>query len=539
MSWGATVSDLPPDVRTALRRVLREWPDWRETPLVRLKNLLLDECGGDARPLITLVVRAAELGVPERLLEWNRQGAPWSSVRGTIVVSLVSDAFLRPEMAAWVTDTWGAALFGGEALGLGDEVIPDLSPPRTGVAAARAAGGGHVVPSSRPAGATSSVQRGRTPARPVTASAAPPGGVSPKATSGGRSSTTSTPVPLIPSAASYRAVLGVLVLVIPLLLLNIIVRDRRDDGTPASTDVNRATGDGSFGDGAASGITNGVMRGRAAPESTTLVPGAGGAQTSTLSQMSRAALPRAASDSSAMIFTPPPTRARGAVGAGAEILENSVARLQNSKADRIELRNGRMITGRVEIVRASAIFFRDAESGLRYEIAKTDIKEITTEFGTKVRFNRDGDPTNERRSPLVTAGLAGTYLLRYDVTDVRGSADCQKTQGTSAQGDVLDIEHVPGADTLVLAVRNGSRWNAVVDKDGLFTSILALQPDQALTSSVYTSRIAGRFTSTGFDAEVVLISYRRMRVGRDFVCQTTIRTVGERQAPAATGPPRR
>ncbi len=538
MPSGTIVSDLPPDVRTGLRRVLREWPEWRESPLVRLKNLLLDECGGDARPLITLVVRAAELGVPERLLEWNRQGAPWSSVRGTIVVSLVSDAFLRPEMAAWVTDTWGAALFGGEALGLGEEVIPDLSPPRASVAGTRTTGG-RAAPPSRPAGATSNAQKGRTPARTVSAAAAAPGGVSPRATSGGRPSTTSTPVPLIPSAAPYRAVLGVLALIIPLLLLNIIVRDRRGDGAPASADGTRATGDGSVGDAAEGDVTNGVMRGRTAPDSTAMVPGTGGPQTSTLSQMSRAALPRAASDSSAMIFTPPPTRARGAVGAGAEILENSVARLQNSKADRIELRNGRMITGRVEVVRASAIFFRDAESGLRYEIPKTDIKEITTEFGTKVRFNRDGDPTNERRSPLVTAGLAGTYLLRYDVTDVRGSADCQKTQGASAQGDVMDIEHVPGADTLVLAVRNGSRWNAVVDKDGLFTSILALQPDQALTSSVYTSRIAGRFTSTGFDAEVVLISYRRMRVGRDFVCQTTIRAVGERQAPAAPAPLRR
>lgn len=532
------MSDLPPDVRTGLGRVVRQWPDWRTAPLVRLKNLLLDECGGDARPLITLVVRAAELGVPDRLLEWNRQGAPWSSVRGTIVVSLVSDAFLRPEMAAWVTDTWGAALFGGEALGLGEEVIPDLSPPRAGIAAARAAGG-RVVPPPRPAGAASSVQRGRTPSRTVTAAAASAGGVSPKATSGGRPAATATPIPLIPSAAPYRAVLGVLALVIPLLLLNLVVRDRRGEATPPSADGIRGAGDGSTGDGAAGDGTNGVRRGRVAPESTTLVPGTVETQTSTLSQMSRAALPRAASDTSAMIFTPPPTRARGAVGAGAEILENSVARLQNSKADRIELRNGRMITGRVEVVRASAILFRDAESGLRYEIAKSEIKEITTEFGTKVRFNRDGDPTNERRSPLVTAGLAGTYLLRYDVTDVRGSAGCQRTQSASAQGDVMDIEHVPGADTLVLAVRNGSRWNAVVDKDGLFTSILALQPDQALTSSVYTSRIAGRFTSTGFDAEVVLISYRRMRVGPDFVCQTTIRTVGDRQVPAAPGPSRR
>lgn len=532
------MSDRPPDVRTGLRRVLREWPDWREAPLVRLKNLLLDECGGDARPLITLVVRAAELGVPERLREWNRQGAPWSSVRGTIVVSLVSDAFLRPEMAAWVTDTWGDALFGSEALGLGEEVVPDLAPPRPAVAATRSPGG-RAVPPGRPAGAASTVQRGHTPSRIVTGTAVAPGGVSPKATASGRPSTTSTPVPLIPSAASYRAVLGVLALVIPLLLLNIIVRDRRSDPTSPPAEGSRATGDGAVGDAATNSTASDIMRGRAAPDSTAGISGSAGSQTSTLSQMSRAALPRAASDSSAMIFTPPPTRARGAVGAGAEILENSVARLQNSKADRIELRNGRMITGRVEVVRASAIFFRDAESGLRYEIPKTDIKEITTEFGTKVRFNRDGDPTNERRSPLVTAGLAGTYILRYDVTDVRGSRECQKTQGASAQGDVMDIEHLPGADTLVLTVRNGSRWNAVVDKDGLFTSIPALQPDQALTSSVYTSRIAGRFTSTGFDAEVVLISYRRMRVGRDFVCQTTIRTVGERQAPTAPVPPRR
>lgn len=509
----------PPDVRTGLTRVLREWPAWRTSPLVLLKNRLLDECGGDARPLINLVVRAAELGVHDRLLDWNRQGAPWSSVRGSIVVSLVSDAFLRPDMASWVTDSWGAALFGAHALGLAEEVLPDLQPrvgsdPRTARLYTTAD-----ATTTRPAAPRQSATRGSTSPRPVSPATPAPAGTATRPGTTPRA--TRSPVAM-PSTRIDRIAIGALVVIVPLLIVSAVIRGRADTSTQQATGATASLA----GERAMTGASG---DGRTAVAETLLA----GPQSSPLSQMSRNVLPNAPQDSAAIRYVRPPTRAEGAVGPGARILESRVALLQNSKADRLELRSGRSITGRVEVVRAGAILFWDAESGLRYEIPKGDIREITTEFGTKVRFNSDGDPTNERRSPLVMRGLAGPYRMRYELVGVQGSAECQKAPNVVDMSDQVMISHEAGADTLVLAVRNGSTWNAVVDKDGLFTSVLAIQPDQAQSSSVYTSRIAGRFTSVGFDAEVVLISYRRTQGTRDLVCQTTLRALGERQGAGA------
>jgi hypothetical protein len=332
----------------------------------------------------------------------------------------------------------------------------------------------------------------------------------------------------MPSTRLDRIAIGALVVIVPLLVLSAIMRGRAGDALQQATAAGAPAGTtadlGPAGDRGGAAVSDTLLTAR---------------QSSPLSQMSRSVLPNSPQDSASIRFVRPPTRAEGSVGPGARILESRVAMLQNSKADRVELRSGRSITGRVEVVRASAILFWDAESGLRYEIPKEDIREITTEFGTKVRFNSAGDPTNERRSPLVTRGLAGQYRMRYELVGVQGSAECQRAPSVVDMSDQVAIEHEAGADTLVLAVRNGATWNAVVDKDGLFTSVLAIQPDQAQSSSVYTSRIAGRFTSAGFDAEVVLISYRRTQGTRDLVCQTTLRALGERQgAGPAGGAPR-
>lgn len=510
------MTDMSTAVRVGLARLVHDWPEWSTHPLVLLKNRLLDECGGDARPYIALVIRAAEVGVPDRIVEWGGVGGAWSSVRGPLIVSLISESFLRQEMATWVVDTWGAALLGGERLGIKESSPPLSFAPPIGATAAPP----RSPPPPRPGSNSSAgLGSGRTAPRLATA---PRGAGSPGMAPSLGATSSSRPAPALhvgPAPIPQRWLRGGIAVIVTgvFLLLYLISQRARDHQTARvedrgadSTPVPLAPTARRLDAGTASAI----------PDSTS----------SALTGLSRAVLPASANDSSSVIVVRPPTRARGTVGPGASVLENSVAMLQQSAPDRVELRSGRVLTGRVEVVRAGTILFRDLESGLRYEVPKSDVQEITTEFGTKVRFNDAGDPTNVRRSPLVMNGLAGVYVVRYEMMGVRGSRECQRDQRPISHADVMDIRHSAGADTLVMSIRGGATWNAVVDNDGMFTTVFAIQPDQAQSSSAFTSRMSGRFTTRGFDGEVNLLSYRRLRSGPDLACQTTLRAIGERDA---------
>jgi hypothetical protein len=210
--------------------------------------------------------------------------------------------------------------------------------------------------------------------------------------------------------------------------------------------------------------------------------------------------------------------------------------------DRLRLRDGRVLRGRVELVRVSALVFRDAESGLRYEHPKADVEAIVTEFGSVVRFSPAIAPPAapgpaERRAErpggtLVRRGLGGRYRVRYTLVSVTGSAECRRGWDAAPPAAWARVDHAPGADTLGIAFEGGATFASVVDADAQFASTFVIVPDQAYTGSALTTRLNGRFTPAGFDAAVNLVGYRRVRAGRDVACHTVLRAEAERAAPA-------
>jgi hypothetical protein len=199
------------------------------------------------------------------------------------------------------------------------------------------------------------------------------------------------------------------------------------------------------------------------------------------------------------------------------------------KPDRVELRAGRVLTGRVELVRPSVIIFQEWESGLRFELAKSDIASITTEFGTTVRFSAEGTPANEKRTPLVKQGVGGEYLASYRIASVSGSAECRTIWPTQPAPERVEVRHVPGADTLTMIFASGKRFATVIDGVGQFATSFAIAEGQARTATALTTRLEGRFGTQGFDAMTHVIAFRRAAGGGDLSCYAQLQTVAVKQ----------
>jgi hypothetical protein len=212
--------------------------------------------------------------------------------------------------------------------------------------------------------------------------------------------------------------------------------------------------------------------------------------------------------------------------------------------DRLRMRDGRVLRGRVELVRVGAVVFRDAATGLRYEYPKSDLDAVVTEFGSTVRFS-PGDAravapggsggsgaaatTVERASALlVRRGVGGRYLVRFAVESVNGSPECRRAWTSAPPPEWARVAHAPGADTLAVTFEGGSTFASVIDEQAQFASTFVIVPDQAYSGSALTTRLSGRFAAGGFDAAVNIVGYRRVSQGRDVACHTVLRAVGRR-----------
>jgi hypothetical protein len=200
-----------------------------------------------------------------------------------------------------------------------------------------------------------------------------------------------------------------------------------------------------------------------------------------------------------------------------------------SALDQLDLRDGRHLRGRVEVIRAGTIQFRDADTGLRYEFAKRDVVSVTTEFGTTVKFD-GGVPASQKQGPLLRRGLGGTYKVSYKLTQVRGSKECASLWKQAPPDDRVIVRHTPGADTLQLEFVGGATFNGVLDDEARFATTFVIARDQQYTSTALTTRLQGQFSATGFESEVNIIAYRRARpgTGDDTTCQSTLSAVGLR-----------
>jgi hypothetical protein len=204
--------------------------------------------------------------------------------------------------------------------------------------------------------------------------------------------------------------------------------------------------------------------------------------------------------------------------------------------DELRLESGATMRGRVEVIRAGSVIFRDVATGLRHEFRKEAIDEIVTEFGTPVRFKTDdvaaAAPTAPARrgTDIRSRGVAGRYLVRYEAPTTVGSPECRDLLSRPPNTvDVAQVTHLPGADTLTIAFDGGDRFPSNIDGNGYFASTFRIMPDQARTSTALTTRLNGRFEENGdLSLLVSVILYRRTRSGGDITCNASVRGVGSR-----------
>ena len=74
----------------------------------RLRNVLLDACGSDHRPLVELLMAVAD-DVRPMLVAAHTGNVPWESRRAPIVHRLVATRYLQQDMARWAIDVWAYA----------------------------------------------------------------------------------------------------------------------------------------------------------------------------------------------------------------------------------------------------------------------------------------------------------------------------------------------------------------------------------------------------------------------------------------------
>jgi hypothetical protein len=535
------------DPRVAARDALRalaqdpsRWPT--PTPTV-LRNLLMDACGGDIKPWAMLLLAAQAHGHVERIQELTggtRDG--WERLRTQLVVGWVSEGFLQRDAALWAIETWAYAL---DVITIDQVTIPTSARPAV---------------ASTPAAAVASVRPVPPPAS--TRVRTPPSMAAPPRRTAARPVPPPPPIqrPLVPpslgSTWSMRLAIGSAIAIPVLAALVTGLRgfgaDRRaaDATVPAASitalassgverDTVPAVDDAVLRTNAApiapidaepkpvpfpieppdpaSTAANTPIDPRAAPPAPELAGQAG------VTSVTRNALPQSASDPARTVFVRPPTRAPGlsnGLPRGAIPMTGAIAAVPT--LDEVHLRSGRVLRGRVEVIRASLVVFRDADDNLRYEFPKADIASIHTEIGTVVRFDREGSPLSAKRGSLVARGVSGAYLVSYRVRSVQGSANCRGLWQRPLTADRVTVQHLPGADTLVVSFAGGDQFPSVIDAEANFASTFRILPDQARESMALTTRLNGRFTAAGFDGEINVIAYKRARTGDDTACHSIL-----------------
>ena len=547
-------------VRDGLRQLLESDPDaWPgPTPLV-FRGRLLDLVGSDARPLVILLASVAEQGVVSRLRSARDAGTPWTQARGPLVVSLTDEAFLRRDMAQWAVETWAHAL----GLARIDELTPGvgrpLPPPPVVASPVLRTGGPSGAPGTAAAASAAAIAaRARpvataapraAPGRPYVPANAPAGyrpprpAVGPLGTrpSGGGLSPRVVQRSLVGVAAGVAVAIAVFMVAGPRRSLSSepVAAAMRDAAPAAPVVVERPAAP------AVGTATPATPTARArVPDATALgVP----VMPQALPGVTAGALPASAADSARLVIVRPPLRAPVAqsaptppviapgryatAGPAPERPGLGLRNVGTGNLDRVVKRNGDVVVGRVEVVRASEVQFLEAESRLRYAIPKREIREIITEFGNRVRFDTDAAaaPVAVAMGPLVRRGVGGTYDVAYRVASVTGSPECRGLWQKPPADDAFIVVHVPGADTLSLRADHGGTFSAVLDAAANFATSLLPQTEASVGSSAITSRMNGRFTSDGFTGEVSIIGYRRQPTGRDISCYSVLTAYGRKR----------
>jgi hypothetical protein len=478
VSFGAPQRDARARVRDAVRRLVTDPTAWPPATWQIFRNRLLDEVGSDQRSLIQLVVSAGELGLVDQLPSQPLSDAAWRTARTPLVLTLIGDSFLQPEAAQWAVDVWGYATGVITAASFETSGAASAAPP----APARATWSAPATRSSAPPRA---VVRPAAPYTPRTV--APP-----------------------PKALKYINAVSLVVIVVGTVWFGVATVRRGPDIPPV---VATMSAPGAL-------ATNTVTP--AAPPAAALEP----PLSAPVASPTAGALPGQTAEQAREQRVAPAQRA-GVPNALVTRIPPAALQAAQPGVDQVFLKDGRSLIGRVDIIRSSDIVFREASTGLRYEFPRIDVAHIITEFGSVVRFEGD-----VRASPAIRAllarGLSGVMTVRYARREVQGSTVCASLWSDNPPDDRVTIRHRAGDDTLSFAFEGGATLRAVVDRDGLFNTSLAIVPNQAFAATAVTTRLSGRFVETGIEGTMTVIGYRRVRGGGDVTCTSILDATGRR-----------
>ena len=556
-------------MRDALRDLVNESPTRFDKPsLFVLRNRLLDRTGSDARPLAEFLIEALRRGWRDRLPSNALASSQFDATVAPFVLQWSTERFVQPDMARWAVESWAYALNVIDASQLRISPPPPPPAPRESMAAMAArlnAGAAKTAraaaPLRSPAMAPPRPPAARKVARPTTR---PPSTYTAPSTGSGRLAPRPSGGSSVP-AWIPKALFGTICAMLLVVVVRVVVANATGETDAPALATNDSTSV------AVVPVTPPVPAGPAVANSpveaspgmaTTPAPSRAGNTTTsartvapsltggvTIMAPERPGVPSltrgllsTAADSTRMVYVQP---ARRAAGDGRRMQTPSV----NTPLTFDELRfvDGAVMRGRVDVVRAGTIIFRDMRTGLRHEYRKDDIDELITEFGTVVRFRgaaaAPAAPASASRRVAGAAavreaaakagnsvrgkGVAGRYRVKYAAASAVGSPECtQVWKQPPAAEDIAVVTHVPGADTLAIAFERGDVFPSTVAQDGYFASTFRIVPDQARTMTALTTRLTGRFLPKGeLQVTVNIVFYRRLRTG-EVTCNVTVNAEG-------------
>jgi hypothetical protein len=460
----ATLIDVRAGLSTELRRLVRDPHEWPMRDRRRFRNLLLDATSSDALPMAELLLRAHDDGLLKLFPDRSASRAQWDAAAARLASDLQVQRFVEPGVARFVADAWAAAL--------GPDVVPVA---RVAVPRAPAA-----VPRQPP----------RSSATVATAQ---------RAAATAQASSAGTAAASMQAYRLAKYLMGAMAVMFAGFLIMALRRSRQTAEATPSVVAAASRGD--------TVRAPAALPVPAAPD-TVVVP----RRDSASAMRPDTAPPVAAVAESAAV------RARPRIDVGAAPVRTT---------DDIVLSAGRVFEGRVLSIRQQTIVVKDEETGLDFEIAKSDVDRIVTREGRVMRFSDDNVPVIGDDDDLTPMSHAGRYSVRYTERWGTERGACSDVARRWAPGSEVVIRHLRGAPMMQLAFVDGQGFNAAVRSDGLFESGVVMSPTRGPDASFVSTRISGRVSRGGVLQGVVRLS--AVRQDGAIVCDLALTLRGERQ----------
>ncbi|MES2523314.1 MAG: hypothetical protein V4617_11485 [Gemmatimonadota bacterium] len=550
-------------MRDALRYLVGDDAGWQASSLQVFRNRLLDHTGSDARPLAELLLEAHRRGWHARIGDAPMSTPRWDALVAPFIMQWSAERFVQPDMARWAVECWGYAFGVIDATQL--RIAPPPAVPTPGGTAALASAliakashdhaGRWPSGTRRPASSASPASPPLLPATPTSparsrypgalpatrapaAGAASAGAASRGAVVAATRGRTSHAAPYAGARAAQlppgsvwivRVLMTLLVFMATGVVVSVVVSGGATRESGAQTTRQTA------------GLA--TLPGTTAPATAARRSRAG------VPSITTSTLTETQANRGSVMYVEPARRADGTTRPMITASPGLAVPL-----DEARMVDGSVMRGRVEVIRAGTVIFRDVTTGLRHEISKDVLSEIITEFGTSVRFNstaRTGVATTDARAitsvPIAGAivpgtavarengvrvrGVAGRYLITYAQARAVGSSECTRVwQRAPNAVDEATVVHTAGADTATILFEGGDSFPSNIDGEGRFASTFRIVPDQARSSTALTTRVSGQFLPDGaLSMQVNIVYFQRMRVGTDVTCNVTVDARGARQ----------